>query len=176
MPTRRRKRASSRLGWLGTSTRPVCTAYPPLARRGTGSSVPYPELALDPDTGTLVLAKCPVGSPASAILAVEQLLKAAPFTPGPICAEPLVQAVPVPGYRVALSRYILRHKELWHRYQLLALDEAHEANHAERAQSQAYYRLAMLPGVLTVPMTGTPMNGYASSIFDLWWHLSTGPR
>jgi hypothetical protein len=132
----------------------------------------FPEIALDPDTGDLLLAKCVVGSPAAAILAVEQLLKVAPFTLGPVCNEPLVQAVPQPGYRVALSRYILRHKALRHRYQLLALDEAHEANHAERAQSQAYYRLAMLPGVLTIPLTGTPMNGYASSLFDLWWHLN----
>lgn len=147
-------------------------AYPPSTRWTGSGNTPFAEIDFDPNTGTLTLGKQIVGTPAVALLGIEQLVKAASFTQGPACGETLVQAIPNPGYRVALSRYILRHKALRHRYQLLALDEAHEANHAERAQSQAYYRLAMLPGVLTIPMTGTPMNGYASSIFDLWWHLN----
>jgi hypothetical protein len=133
----------------------------------------FPEIGLDTETGAVTWDRHPVGTPAPAWAALQLLTKITPFRQGDPCGEPLVQAIPEPR-RFALSRYILkRHRR---QYQLLALDEAHEANNAERAQSQAYYRLAMLPGVLTIPMSGTPMNGYASSIFSLWWHLNRGFR
>lgn len=65
--------------------------------------------------------------------------------------------------RYPLSKLITRRYP--DRFDLVILDEAHEFNHADSAQARAAHRLVALPGVPTLAMTGTLMNGYASSLF-----------
>ncbi|HEX4953148.1 MAG TPA: DUF6094 domain-containing protein [Thermoanaerobaculia bacterium] len=85
-----------------------------------------------------------------------------------LCGEPLYQAVPEPR-RFPLARLIQRR---WKGDFLLLIDEAHEANQAGSAQSKAAHRLAQLPGVRTLVLTGSLMGGYSSSLFANFWHLS----
>jgi hypothetical protein len=85
------------------------------------------------------------------------------------CHEPLFTARPKPR-RVSLARYIAkRHRHL---FDLLIIDEAHEYSHLASAQAKAAQRLMALPGVPTMILTGSLMNGYARSMFALLWALS----
>ncbi|MDP9120128.1 MAG: DUF6094 domain-containing protein, partial [Acidobacteriota bacterium] len=104
------------------------------------------------------------------LLAVlERLHSAAVWDEGPSCQEPLYQAVPKPR-RYPLAQLIRRrHARDFH---LLILDEAHEFNRGGSAQSKAAHRLAGLPGVPTIVLTGSLMGGYASSLFANFWALS----
>ena len=78
-----------------------------------------------------------------------------------VCREPLFTCRP--PRRVPLAKAILRrHRRKW---DLLLMDEAHEANHADSAQAKAAHRLANLPGVPTIILTGSLMGGYASHLF-----------
>jgi len=89
-----------------------------------------------------------------------------------VCGEPLWQRVPKPR-RFPLSDYIAkRHRGL---FQLLIADEIHEAAGEGSAQSLAIHRLA---GIIrmTLPLTGSLMNGYAKSLFRNLWALSPRMR
>jgi len=85
------------------------------------------------------------------------------------CNEPLFVAKPKPR-RVSLARYIAKYRR--HFFGLLIIDEAHEYSHLASAQAKAAQRLMALPGVPTIILTGSLMNGYARSLFALLWALS----
>jgi len=89
------------------------------------------------------------------------------------CDEPLFGAKPKPR-RVSLARYITRHRR--HFFDLNIVDEAHEYSHLASAQAKAAQRLMALPGVPTIILTGSLMNGYARSLFALLWALSPAFR
>lgn len=115
----------------------------------------------------------PPATPTRLLLeALETLSAAAHWHESPPCGEPLYQAVP--PRRVPLAREILRrHRQ---RFDLLVLDEAHEFNNGKSAQSKAAQRLAGLPGVPTLVLTGSLMGGYATSLFALFHALSPAFR
>lgn len=81
---------------------------------------------------------------------------------GRLCGEPLFTVEPRPR-RYPLAKLILRRAR--RKFDLLILDEAHEANHGDSAQSKAAHRLARLPGVPTLALSGSLMGGYASHLF-----------
>lgn len=89
-----------------------------------------------------------------------------------VCGEPLWQRVPKPR-RFPLSDYIAkRHRGL---FQLLIADEAHEYSTDGSAQERALHRLVdVIP--MTLPLTGSLMNGYAKSLFRNLWALSPRMR
>jgi len=89
-----------------------------------------------------------------------------------VCGEPLWQRVPKPR-RFPLSDYIAkRHRGL---FQLLIADELHEAASENSAQGLAVHRLIeVIP--MTLPLTGSLMNGYAKSLFRNLWALSPRMR
>jgi hypothetical protein len=72
--------------------------------------------------------------------------------------------------RFPLARYILRKKRRV--FDLLILDEAHEFSTSGSAQQKAAHRLAQLPRVPAIALTGSLMGGYASSLFANAWALS----
>ena len=78
------------------------------------------------------------------------------------CGERLWSYPPKPR-RWPLAKHIVRYH--CRRLSLVVIDECHEANHAESAQSKAAHRLARLPGVPTIALTGSLMGGYASDLF-----------
>jgi hypothetical protein len=84
------------------------------------------------------------------------------------CGEALYQATPRPR-RYPLAKYIARrHPNL---FDLLLIDEAHENQNADSAQSNSAHRLTGL-GIPFVLMTGSLMNGYAESLFTNIWAVS----
>lgn len=85
--------------------------------------------------------------------------------PSPECGESLVQAVPAPR-RYPLASHLLRKAR--RRFDLVILDEAHEAANSGTQQQLAMHRLAMLP-CPTILLSGTMMTGYASSLWETWW-------
>lgn len=89
-----------------------------------------------------------------------------------VCGEPLWQRVPKPR-RFPLSDYIAkRHRGL---FQLMIADEAHEYSTDGSAQERALHRLVdVIP--MTLPLTGSLMNGYAKSLFRNLWALSPRMR
>lgn len=91
----------------------------------------------------------------------------------PPCGEPLFQAVPEPR-RVPLATYIARRAV--DRFDLLIVDEAHEFGRSRTAQTLAFQRLAQMRRIPTVVLTGSLMNGYASSLFPLFHTLSAELR
>jgi hypothetical protein len=88
------------------------------------------------------------------------------------CGEPLWQRVPKPR-RFPLSDYIAkRHRGL---FQLLICDELHAFASENSAQGLAAHRLMdVIP--MTLPLTGSLMNGYAKSLFRNLWALSPRMR
>jgi len=88
------------------------------------------------------------------------------------CNEPLWQAVPEPR-RFPLATYICR--RLPRMFDLLVLDEAHEAGNQGTAQEKAAHRLVEL-GLPTLMLSGSIMGGYASSLFANWWSLDRAFR
>lgn len=88
------------------------------------------------------------------------------------CREPLYGHTNSPR-RYPLSELIIRYFQ--HLFDLLILDEAHEFNHGDSAQAQAAHRLVAL-GMPTIAMTGSFMNGYASSLFANFHALSADFR
>lgn len=78
-----------------------------------------------------------------------------------VCGEPLYQAVPKPR-RVALATWIKRYHPRC--YDMFIFDECHEAANKDTAQSAAACRL-MNTNAHILQLTGTFMNGYASSVF-----------
>ena len=91
---------------------------------------------------------------------------------GAECGEPLYQAVPEPR-RVALARHIVR----YHRqaFDFVIVDEVHELTADNSAQARAGHRLTgmRLP---TIVMTGSVMNGYAESLYNTMWAVSSDFR
>lgn len=83
------------------------------------------------------------------------------------CGEPLYQFIPEPR-RWPIAHYIAKHRR--DRFDLLVLDEAHEYNNLGTAQQKAAHRLVELK-MPTIVLTGSIMNGYASSLFANWWAL-----
>ncbi|MGH9363339.1 MAG: hypothetical protein ACRD2T_15625, partial [Thermoanaerobaculia bacterium] len=97
------------------------------------------------------------------------LLATATWTARSGCGAALHTATPEPR-RYPLARYILRKKRRF--FDLLILDEAHEFSTNGSAQQKAAHRLAQLPRVPTIALTGSLMGGYASSLFANAWALS----
>lgn len=88
------------------------------------------------------------------------------------CGEPLYQAVSG-AVRFPVAEYIAkRHSE---KFDFLVLDEGHEFQNGDTAQSHAAHRLSGL-GIPTLLMTGSIMNGYAASLFTNMWALSADFR
>jgi hypothetical protein len=105
-----------------------------------------------------------------ALLAVLEVLHSlALWEEGPRCAEPLYQAVPKPR-RYPLAKIIQRHHA--EDFDFLIFDEGQEYNNAGSAQANAAHRLAGLPGVRKMLLSGSLMGGYASSLFANFWALS----
>lgn len=92
------------------------------------------------------------------------------------CGEPLYQAIPEPR-RYPLAHYLAKR----YRRQLraggfaLIVDEAHEYAGAATAQAFASQQLLGLR-IPTICMTGSVMNGYAESLFNLLWWTSAAFR
>ncbi len=86
-----------------------------------------------------------------------------------VCGEPLFFAGSRPRRYPLSKRILARHRR---KFSLLVIDEAHEANHGDSAQSIAAHRLARLPGVPTLVLTGSLMGGYASDLFTNLWSFS----
>lgn len=88
------------------------------------------------------------------------------------CGERLYQHVPTPR-RYPLARYITR--KYGGLFDLLIADEFHEYSSDGAAQERALHRLvAAIP--LSLPLTGSLMNGYAKSLFRNLWSVSRRMR
>jgi len=101
--------------------------------------------------------------------ALSALLASATWSPRAGCGAALHTVTPEPR-RYPLARYILRKKRRF--FDLVILDEAHEFSTSGSAQQKAAHRLAQLPGVPVIALTGSLMGGYASSLFANAWALS----
>ncbi len=107
------------------------------------------------------------GSAATVVNALGLLTAAGRWSWGPVCEEPLFQAIPEPR-RYPLAKYIAkRHKRL---FDFFILDEGHEYQEGS-AQGISGHRIVGL-GQPTLMMTGSVMNGYAESMFANMWALS----
>lgn len=101
--------------------------------------------------------------------ALEMLLSGATWATKPGCGAALHTTTPEPR-RYPLARYILSKKRRL--LDLVILDEAHEFSTSGSAQQKAAHRLAQLPRVPVIALTGSLMGGYASSLFANAWALS----
>lgn len=114
----------------------------------------------------------PVGDAEHLLVAIHKLTESGKWRATKPCGERLYQSTPEPR-RVPLASYICRrHPRL---FDLLVLDEAHEAANSDSAQSRAAHRLVAL-GLPTIALTGSVMNGYAESLFANLWALSPAFR
>jgi len=114
----------------------------------------------------------PVGSGALLQQALHALAPLAVWTDTEPCGEAVHQAVPEPR-RVPLASYIAaRHPRL---FDFFVFDEAHELASQDSAQGRATSRLAYL-GAPRLYLTGSVMNGYAESLFQLLWDVSPAFR
>ena len=106
-----------------------------------------------------------IGDRSAAVIAVDLLCKQGGVKMSPPCKEPLYYAVSDPD-KIALATLIsMRWKNF---FDLLMLDEAHEYSHEGTAREQAAHRLTNL-GIPTMYLTGSIMNGYASSLYSNLW-------
>lgn len=122
--------------------------------------------------GRVCVDKLPAGSAEAAHTALAKLTAHGRWVETAPCGEPLFQAIPEPR-RVPLAHYIARrHPRL---FDLIVVDEVHEAGCADSAQSLAAQQLFQLRRP-TIALTGSVMNGYASSLFILLWSLSSAFR
>lgn len=122
--------------------------------------------------GTLRRGRHAPGDQGALLAALGKLSELAAWTEGDPCGEPLFQAVPEPR-RVPLATHLARrHKRL---FDVLVIDELHEAATDGAAQERAAHRLMAL-GLPTVGLTGSIMNGYAESLFANFWSLSAAFR
>lgn len=90
------------------------------------------------------------------------------FTRSSVCNEPLYYATDK-YRRISLSTYIAKNAKQC--FDFLIIDEGHEYATDGSAQEVAAHRLMQL-GKKTLLMTGSIMNGYASSLFTNMWYLS----
>ena len=88
------------------------------------------------------------------------------------CGSPLYQGVPRPR-RYPLAKLIKRRYR--RTFDFLIVDEGHEYSNQDSAQSQAAQSLYSL-GLPTLLLTGSIMNGYASSLFIPCWYMSSAFR
>lgn len=127
-----------------------------------------------------------IGARAGARHALAELVAAGELRQSPPCGEPLFQATPwnvrkdgtaFKLYRFPLAHYIAKR----YRRQVraggfaLVIDEAHEYAAAASAQAFASQQLLGLR-IPTICMTGSVMNGYAESLFNLLWWTSAAFR
>lgn len=117
-----------------------------------------------------------LGTVAAAVHALDALVECREQRRTPECGEPLFQAVPKPR-RYPLAHYMAKR----YRGQLRAggfvfiLDEAHE--HAAEGSAQALASQQLLGlRIPTICMTGSVMNGYAESLFNMLWWTSSAFR
>lgn len=117
-----------------------------------------------------------LGSVLAAVRALDVLVECGQQRRTRECGEPLFQAVPKPR-RYPLAHYMAKR----YRGQLRAggfafiLDEAHE--HAAEGSAQALASQQLLGlRIPTICMTGSVMNGYAESLFNLLWWTSAAFR
>lgn len=104
--------------------------------------------------------------------AAERLADLAEWHEPQPCGEPLWQATGAVAAgssrrRYPLASYLIRRAR--DRFDLAVIDEAHEANNLDSAQSQASHRLAQLDCPVLL-LTGSAMGGYASSLYG-WWSV-----
>ena len=92
--------------------------------------------------------------------ALELIAARSHWTKGEVCGEPLFQATGPARY--PLARYISRRCR--DRFDLVVLDEVHEASNKGTAQQKSLHRLIQL-GAPVLAMTGTIGGGYPSSLF-----------
>lgn len=109
-----------------------------------------------------------LGDPLHVMDALSKLKAGATIKTDEKCGARLYQAVPRPR-RYPLAKLIVRRYK--HLFDFLILDEGHEYANEASAQSQAAQRLFGLK-LPTVLLTGSIMNGYASSLFMPCWSLS----
>lgn len=110
-----------------------------------------------------------LGDPLHVHHAMTALQRVAVIDTTQVCGAPLYQAVPRPR-RYPLAKLITkRYRDL---FDFLVVDEGHEYSNETSAQSQAAQRLFGLK-LPTLMLTGSVMNGYASSLFVPCWSLST---
>jgi hypothetical protein len=122
--------------------------------------------------GRVCIEKLPAGSAEAAHTALAKLTAHGRWVESAPCDEPLFHAIPSPR-RVPLAHYIARrHPRL---FDLIVVDEVHEAGCQDSAQSLAAQQLFQLRRP-TIALTGSVMNGYASSLFILLWSLSSAFR
>lgn len=114
-------------------------------------------------------AGAPLGDPLHVLTALTVLHKAAEIDATKKCGAALYQAVPRPR-RYPLAKLITR--KYRHAFDFLIVDEGHEYSNETSAQSQAAQRLFGLK-LPTLMLTGSVMNGYASSLFVPCWSLSS---
>lgn len=112
------------------------------------------------------------GTIAAAGEALNRLYAISEFVYGDPCGEILFQATDSPR-RLALAKYIQSRQAS--AFDFLVLDEGHEYATDTSAQSRSAHRLTGLK-LPTLLMTGTIMNGYASSLFANMWALSESFR
>lgn len=105
------------------------------------------------------------GSLKSVVTAVEALISAAALQKSKPCGEFLFSATAEPR-RFPLAKYILRYFR--NCFDFLVLDECQDYSGKGSAQEKAAHRLTEI-GKPTLLMTGTGMNGYASSLFANLW-------
>ena len=120
-------------------------------------------------TNALVFNGAALGDPCHVLTALKALHKVAVIKTDHKCGAALYQAVPRPR-RYPLAKLIVRRYSSL--FDFLILDEGHEYSNESSAQSQAAQRLIGLK-LPTVLLTGSVMNGYASSLFVPCWSLST---
>lgn len=111
------------------------------------------------------------GTKRGTIQSAERLLSAvtyaAQWSRSKPCGEPLFCAIPQPR-RMALARVIT--KKYPKLFDMLVLDEHHENAAEASAQALSAMRLIDL-GLPTIAMTGSVMNGYAESLFNVLWAM-----
>ena len=122
--------------------------------------------------GKVTLNDMEEGSLELAIALLRAMAELAHFEHGEPCGELLFQAIPEPR-RYPLAKYIARRYP--NLFDFLVLDEGHEYQNGDTAQSHAAHRLTAL-GIPTLLMTGSIMNGYAASLFTNIWALSPAFR
>ena len=105
-------------------------------------------------------------------MALSYLDRAAVVNRKHVCRSPLYQGVPRPR-RYPLAKLIRRRFK--RAFDFLIIDEGHEYSNQDSAQSQAAQALYSLK-LPTMVLTGSIMNGYASSLFLPCWYLSAAFR
>lgn len=79
------------------------------------------------------------------------------------------QIITLPNPRYRLDQFIKHHYR--HQIALLIWDEVHEAQHGDTGNGEAFGRIANCASAV-LAMTGTPFNGYSSSLFNLEYMLN----